>query len=115
MTVAATVSGCTPISSPPTPTACERAMIAASKVDDTMYNGAIVATTKSCETSGEWSKALAKYPGAGILTSYEEMETYELLGLVCMRTVTSPVCIDASKLGLLDYSLDDPRLMDLQE
>jgi len=73
----------------------------------------MIATLSACDDVSGWVDAIKAFPGAGSLTSYTTEDAHYFMGLVCVRDPHTPVCEDASVLGLLDFKLDDPRLAEL--
>jgi hypothetical protein len=73
----------------------------------------MIATLSACDDVSGWVGAIKAHPGAGSLISYTTEDAHYLVGIVCVRDPHTPVCEDASALGLLDFELDDPRLAEL--
>ncbi len=109
VTVVASLSGCSPAVS----SACGDAMQSA-EYESVQDDAALLATLTACPTAAEWITAIKQHPGAGIYTDYEDGRAESMLDSACIRAITAPACIDASKQGILTFDLDDPRLTELQ-
>ncbi|MDP9027254.1 MAG: hypothetical protein M3N46_06815, partial [Actinomycetota bacterium] len=63
-------------------------------------------TLTSCRTDDEWVAALKMHPGAGSLTTYTTKDADQFLAIVCLGSkadLSTPICTEASKNGLLSH------------
>lgn len=86
----------------------------AAEREPTESDTAILSTLDACETADSWIAALQDHPTAGAMTDYTREDAIVFLDFACVRRIDAPVCVDASRSGLLTYELDDPRLGELQ-
>ncbi|MRX42342.1 hypothetical protein [Agromyces kandeliae] len=113
LAVACTLTACTVPEARRVSADCKAAMEGAAAVVDLNNDEALMATTEACTNADEWIVALQHNPGAGSLTSYTREDAEYLLDLVCIYSLESPVCLDASAQGILTYELDDPQVLEL--